>query len=93
MAMAASASVSVAAAASPMQIYDDASLDAPNQPQIHFQILTLTLTLTLDAPLDARCGYALTCSLMVLVLFLSNQAFFTADRGNWNNLQAKAEIF
>ena len=38
-----------------MQVYGDTSLDAPNRPQTHFQILALTLIPTLDA----RCGYAL----------------------------------
>ena len=50
------ASTLAAAAASPMQVYGDASLDAPNGSQIHWINLTLHLTLTLDATLDARCG-------------------------------------
>ena len=53
------ASVAEAAAASPMQVYGDASLDAPNGSQIHCINLTLHLPLTLDAPLDARCVYTL----------------------------------
>ena len=57
--MARQASTSAAAAASPMQVYDDASLDAPNGSQIHCINLTLHLPLTLDATLDARCGLAL----------------------------------
>ena len=54
------ASTSAAVAASPMQVYGDASLDAPNGSQIHCINLMLHLTLTLDATLDARCGLALT---------------------------------
>ena len=38
-----------AAAASPMQVYGDASLDAANCPQIHCLNLPLTLPLMLDA--------------------------------------------
>ena len=53
------ASTLAAAAASPMQVYGDASLDAPNGSQIHCINLTLHLPLTLDATLDARCGLAL----------------------------------
>ena len=45
---------------SPMQVYGDASLDAPNGSQIHGINLTVHLPLTLDATLGARCGLALT---------------------------------
>ena len=47
-------STSAAAAASPMQVYGDASLDAPNGSQTHCINLTLDLPLTLDV----RCGYS-----------------------------------
>ena len=49
----------VAAAASQMQVYGEASLDAPNESQIHCINLMLHLLLTLDVPLDARCVYTL----------------------------------
>ena len=48
-----------AAAASQMQVYGDASLDAPNRPQIHRINLPLHLPLTLDVPLDTQCVYTL----------------------------------
>ena len=48
-----------AAAASPMQVYGDTSLDAPDGSQIHCINLTLHLLLMLDVPLYARCGYTL----------------------------------
>ena len=53
------AAASEAAAVSPMQVYGDASLDAPNGSQIHCINLTLHLTLKLDGPLDAQCVYTL----------------------------------
>ena len=53
------AAASEAAAVSPMQVYGDASLDAPNGSQIHCTNLTLHLTLKLDGPLDAQCVYTL----------------------------------
>ena len=53
------AAVVEAAEASPMQVYGDASLHAPNGSLIHCINLTLHLPLTLDAPLDARCVYTI----------------------------------
>ena len=70
-----------AAAASPMQVYGDASLDTLNGPQIHCINLTLYLPLTLDAPLDARCVYTFrgTISLIIHLLLklmkLQNKRF------------------
>ena len=43
-----------------MQIYGDASLDAPNGSQIHCINLMLHLPLTLDVTFDSQCGLAFT---------------------------------
>ena len=48
-----------------MQVYGDASLDAPNRPQIHCLNLPLTLTLTLDA----RSVHTLTVNVNVCIKF------------------------
>ena len=74
---------SVAAAASPMQVYGDTSLDAPNRPQTHSQILTLTLTLLLDTPLDARCGYALNVSITNLWRRIEFEKYITSNYQLW----------
>ena len=60
--MAAAVACQVAAAVAPVQVYDDATLDAPNRPQTH--CLNLPLTLPLPLPLDARSVHTLikTCS-------------------------------